>query len=53
MFISIGDLWAVAYLNHITGKIAVYSKLFDREEEAQELAKELNGVVQIVHYSKK
>ncbi len=53
MTISISNLWAVAYMNHLTQKITVYSKLFDSYEEAQALAKELNGVVQIVHYSKK
>ena len=51
MIISISNLWAVAYINNLTGKINIYSKLFDREEEAQALAKEMRGVVQPVHYS--
>jgi hypothetical protein len=53
MIISIGNLWAVAYINNLTGKINIHSKLFDKEEEAQTLAKELGGVVQPVHYSTK
>ena len=53
MIISISNLWAVAYINNLTGEINIYSKLFDKEEEAQTLAKELGGVVQPVHYSTK
>lgn len=53
MIISISNLWAVAYKNNITGKINIYSKLFDKEEEAQNLAKEVGGVVKSVHYSTK
>lgn len=53
MIVSISNLWAVAYTNNLTGKINIYSKLFDKEDEAKDLAKELNGVVQSVFYSKK
>jgi len=53
MIVSISNLWAVAYTNNVTGNINIYSRLFDKEDEAQALAKELNGVVQSVHYSTK
>ena len=50
MIISISNIWAVAYINNLTGKININSKLFDNKEEAQALAKEMRGVVQSVHY---
>lgn len=53
MEISIGPLLAVAYINGLTGKIEVYSKLFEKREEAQRLADEIGGVVQTVFFSKK
>ncbi len=51
MNVQISDLYAVAYMNGLTGKIDVYSKLFDNKEEAQKLADEFKGVVKTVLYS--
>ena len=35
MKISIGTMWAVAYMNSLTNKIAVHSKLFSTRKEAE------------------
>jgi hypothetical protein len=52
MDISIGPMWAVAYTNNLTNKIEVYSKLFEKREEAQAVADDLRGVVQTVFSAK-
>lgn len=43
MEISISNMWAVAYFNHLTGKIVVHSKLFASKEEADAFGKEQLG----------
>lgn len=53
MIVQITDLYAVAYINSIDGKINVYSNLFDDKEKAQKLADEVKGVVEPVFYSGK
>ena len=53
MEISIGPLWAVAYMNNLTKKINVYPKLFESREEAQRLADEIGGEVETVFFRKK
>ena len=40
MKISIGTMWAVAYMNNLTNKIAVHSKLFSTREEADSFGKD-------------
>lgn len=40
MRISIGTMWAVAYMNGLTNKIAVHSKLFSTKEEAESFGKD-------------
>ena len=40
MQVSIYNLWAVAYVNGLTNKIVVHSKLFASKEEADNYGKE-------------
>ena len=40
MKISIGTMWAVAYMNNLTNKIAVHSKLFSTREGAESFGKD-------------
>lgn len=39
MKISTGTMWAVAYINNLTNKIAVHSKLFSTKGEAESFGK--------------
>ena len=43
MKISIGNMWAIAYMNSLTNKIAVRSKLYSTREEAESFGKEHYG----------
>ena len=43
MKISIGTMWAVAYMNNLTNKIDVRSKLYSTKEEAESFGKEHCG----------
>ena len=40
MQVSISNLWAVAYINTLSNKIVVHSKLFASKEEADNFAKD-------------
>ena len=51
MLVQISDLYAVAYTSILNDKIAIYPKLFDNKEKAQELADEVKGVVNPVYFS--
>jgi len=50
MKISINGMWAVAYLNSLTNKIAVHSKLFSTKEEAESFGKEYCSNQYVVNY---
>jgi hypothetical protein len=50
MEISINNLWAVAYMNNLTNKIVVHSKLFSTKEEAESFGKEHCGNQYIVNH---
>lgn len=43
MEISISNMWAVAYMNTLTNKIVVHSKLFSTKEEAESFGKNYCG----------
>ena len=49
MKISIGTMWAVAYMNNLTNKIAVHSKLFSTKEEAESFGKKHCGNQYVVN----
>lgn len=51
--ISIGNMWAVAYINHLIegkSKIVVYPKLFASKEEADAFSKEQLGNDYVVNH---
>lgn len=50
MEISISNMWAVAYINNLTNKIVVHSKLFNTKEEAESFGKEYLGNEYVVNH---
>lgn len=50
MEISISNMWAVAYMNTVTKKIDVHSKLFSSKEEAESFGKEYCGNQYVVNH---
>lgn len=50
MEISISSMWAVAYMNNLTNKIDIYSKLFSTKEEAESFGKKHCGGHYVVNH---